>query len=151
MRHNNNKVSFKLISGVAIITLIIMIVYESCKQYLFPEISIWESHAITILFCTVVETALAFWVFRIRGRLAIQSEKKLKESEKRYRLIVDNVNDALYVINFKGTILDVNDNGCRLIGYTCEELLGSSILKVNAPESRAFIRQQIDHIKKEKN
>jgi PAS domain S-box-containing protein len=43
-------------------------------------------------------------------------EEALRESERNYRTIVENVNDAIYIFDFEGNIIDVNENACRWWG-----------------------------------
>ncbi len=52
-----------------------------------------------------------------------KAEEAVRESELWYRSILENANDAIFVEDLGGTILEVNDQACRLLGYSCEELL----------------------------
>lgn len=52
---------------------------------------------------------------------------RLRESENRYRAIVENINDALFVHDFQGKILDVNENACRMTGRARDELVGANL------------------------
>ncbi|MBN2546194.1 MAG: PAS domain S-box protein, partial [Spirochaetes bacterium] len=47
-----------------------------------------------------------------------QMEEKLKKNEARYRMIVENINDAFYIHDFKGNFLDLNENACKMLGYS---------------------------------
>ena len=69
----------------------------------------------------------------------MQEAEKLKESEKRYKMIVDNLNDAFYLHDFKGKILDVNDNACKMTGYSRKELIGSYSSKLDTPEENKIM------------
>ncbi|HPN30958.1 MAG TPA: PAS domain S-box protein [bacterium] len=48
--------------------------------------------------------------------------EKLQQSEKRYKTIVDNVNESLLIHDFKGKIIEYNNNLCSLTGYGKKEL-----------------------------
>jgi len=61
-------------------------------------------------------------------------DKKLEESEKRYRSIVENINDAIIIHDFNGRIMDVNENACQMLGYERNELIGSGISLFLRPE-----------------
>jgi len=56
-----------------------------------------------------------------------QAQEDLRISEERYRLLMDNANDAVYVASLEadgpGPLIDVNKRGCALLGYSREELL----------------------------
>ena len=58
-----------------------------------------------------------------------------RESEARYRAIVENTNDALIIHDFRGNILDVNENACMMLGYHRDELLGANLSKIDSPEN----------------
>jgi PAS domain S-box-containing protein len=52
-----------------------------------------------------------------------QTEQALKDSEERYRTLVEGANDAVFLETFDGHIVDVNTKACELLGYTRDELL----------------------------
>lgn len=59
------------------------------------------------------------------------------EADKRRRLadtVYSNMNEGVYITDGKGDILDINQAGCRLIGYEYEEIIGSNMLDYNAGE-----------------
>jgi light-regulated signal transduction histidine kinase (bacteriophytochrome) len=55
-----------------------MTAYEVLKQVLFPDIGIWESHLVTIVFTSVLGTALAYFAFRRLDRLNGELEKRVE-------------------------------------------------------------------------
>ena len=54
-------------------------------------------------------------------------EEELRESEKRFRLLVEHSKDAFILHDLDGRIIDINQHACDSLGYTREELLGLSI------------------------
>jgi PAS domain S-box-containing protein len=56
-----------------------------------------------------------------------QMEKQLKESEEKYRNLVENSQDAIAIVNFKGNVLFANKTAERLTGYTLKEGKGLNI------------------------
>jgi PAS domain S-box-containing protein len=77
-----------------------------------------------------------------RAEQAIQqANEALAKAERHYRLMFNSVSDALFVHNFGEDGLpsgfhEVNDNACRHLGYTREELLGLWPDDIDAPEER---------------
>ena len=62
-------------------------------------------------------------------------DMRLLESEARYRTIVENITDALFVHDFQGKILDVNETACRMVDRVREELLGATLTTIVQPET----------------
>ncbi|MDD3135408.1 MAG: PAS domain S-box protein, partial [Methanoregula sp.] len=58
-------------------------------------------------------------------------ESSLHESEKRYRAILEQAADAIFLHDENGKILDVNDKACRNLGYSREELVQMSIGEID--------------------
>ncbi len=52
------------------------------------------------------------------------TENQLRVSEKKYRTILDTIEEAYFEIDLNATIMFVNDAACTIMGYTTEELTG---------------------------
>ncbi len=50
------------------------------------------------------------------------AEKALRESEKNYRTLIDGMNETVWVIDFNGNLVDVNNTAPMALGYSKEEL-----------------------------
>ncbi|NUQ33459.1 MAG: PAS domain S-box protein [Planctomycetaceae bacterium] len=70
----------------------------------------------------------------------VETEERLKQSEERYRLLVNAAPFAIILVNREGKMSLVNDEAERLFGYTRDELIGHSI-EMLLPE-----RYRDDHI-----
>ena len=57
----------------------------------------------------------------------------LRESEARYRTILDNIVDSIYVLDLEGNFLAVNDYACQHYGYPREEFLKLHITAIDTP------------------
>jgi PAS domain S-box-containing protein/putative nucleotidyltransferase with HDIG domain len=53
-----------------------------------------------------------------------RAENELLESEKKYRNILENIEDAFFEVDFAGNFTFFNDSTCRIIGYSADELMG---------------------------
>ncbi len=72
------------------------------------------------------------WVRDITGhKLAVEA---LKESEERFRLLIENLPDEVYVHDFDGNFVLVNQVACRNTGYSIEELMSLSLYDID-PET----------------
>jgi PAS domain S-box-containing protein len=65
------------------------------------------------------------------GLTSLLAVRRLRDSEARYRAVVDNATDALFVFDERGVIEDVNRQACEGLGYSREELIGASALLFN--------------------
>jgi PAS domain S-box-containing protein len=52
-----------------------------------------------------------------------QAEHALRESEEKYRVLVEQASDGIFFADAQGHILDVNPSGCAMLGYSHDELL----------------------------
>jgi len=59
-----------------------------------------------------------------------QTEKELKDSEERLKILFDYAPDVYYINDSKGKFIDGNKAAERIIGYKREELIGKSFLKL---------------------
>ena len=64
-----------------------------------------------------------------------QAEKKLRESEERYRTILDNIEDGYYELDLKGNLTFFNYMIPAISGYSPEELMGKSYQEYADAES----------------
>lgn len=72
-----------------------------------------------------------------------KTEQDLKESEERYRQILSSIEEGYYEADLAGNIIYCNDAGCRMLGYSMNELIGLNyrqIFKDPAVAHRAFQR-----------
>ncbi len=51
-------------------------------------------------------------------------EGELRESEKRYRTILESIEDGYYEVDIAGNFTFFNEALCRMLGYTSDELMG---------------------------
>jgi PAS domain S-box-containing protein len=60
-----------------------------------------------------------------------RTENALRESEERFRSLVEQAADAIFVHDLQGCFVDVNQSACRSVGYTREELLNLTICDID--------------------
>jgi diguanylate cyclase (GGDEF)-like protein/PAS domain S-box-containing protein len=78
-------------------------------------------------------------------------QRQLWASQKRYRLLFEASNDAVYLHGLDGhgepsRFTAVNDSACRLLGYTREELLGLTPRAVDAPATPGQLRRVMERL-----
>jgi PAS domain S-box-containing protein/putative nucleotidyltransferase with HDIG domain len=59
-----------------------------------------------------------------------ESNKALRESEERYRLVVESASEGIVLLDLKGTIREVNAKALELSGFDREELVGRNFAQL---------------------
>ena len=76
-----------------------------------------------------------------------QVEDALRESEERYRDLVENSQEIICIHDLEGKILSVNPAPAKLLGYERNTLLRMNLRDLLAPEVRGQFSQYLDQIK----
>jgi PAS domain S-box-containing protein len=76
-----------------------------------------------------------------------ESEKKLKESEERYKALFDRSLDLIYLNDFNGLLLDANNTMLNLLGYNLNEIKKLNITDILATNQISSVKNLINEIK----
>ena len=69
----------------------------------------------------------------------IQAEQKLRESEEKYRGILETMDDTYYEIDFEGNLEFFNEPLMLNTGYSRKELMGMNFRKLVSPDSKRHV------------
>jgi len=78
-----------------------------------------------------------------------ETEYELRESEDRYRDLVEHSEDLICTHDLDGRILSCNQAPARILGYHVQEILGKSVLDFVAPEFRDRFNAYISNIRRD--
>jgi two-component system, cell cycle sensor histidine kinase and response regulator CckA len=97
--------------------------------------SILTFFAIVLAVCLVI-----LWSVKLRRKVNERTAELQREveqrtralemhvqSEERFRALIDQASDGIYIADPTGTILDINTQGCTILDTSAEELVGSNL------------------------
>jgi PAS domain S-box-containing protein len=91
-------------------------------------------HRFSDLFQNMHEKEIMAYAQRLEGEVKDRTAE-LKESELKYKTLVEEINDGYFVIQGE-VIVFANKAFCQMHGYRLEEVLGQKFYRFVAPESR---------------
>ena len=87
---------------------------------------------------------LEYGIESLRMRAEHQrAEQALRESEAQYRMLVENMNHGLVMVNQAGLFTYVNPHLCELLGYLPEEMVGRQALDFFDPPNQEIAKSQL--------
>jgi PAS domain S-box-containing protein len=90
------------------------------------------------------EPGVQVWVRDITERK--RAEQTLKESEQKYRTIIERIEEGYYEVDIAGNLTFFNDSWCKIFGYPEDELMGMNNREYSAPETAKRIYQVFNTI-----
>ncbi len=105
----------------------------------------WTEHhrLLVVSIAVVVQTALIAGLLIHRARWR-KVAKSLRESEERYREVVESQNEMVCRYRHDTTLTFVNEAYCRFFGKSREELLGKKFIELVPPDSREAVHQMVE-------
>ena len=94
--------------------------------------------------------------FKIKGTTqditeSKRAEERLRQSEEKYRNIVETANEGIIITNNKNRITYVNNKFADMLRYTIEEVNGSSIWNFISEDYKPVVKRSLKQRKKGKN
>ena len=76
----------------------------------------------------------------------ITDRKQIEERLQLGNALLDNASDSIFLHDFEGNFIYVNDAACRVHGYTRDDLLNMRLPELDAPESATLIQQRLSEL-----
>lgn len=73
-----------------------------------------------------------------------QAQEQLRQSEEKYRNLIEMMNEAFCVQDEHGRITFVNDKHCEMLGFTREETIGKPVSDFLDPKSFQILKRQAE-------
>jgi PAS domain S-box-containing protein len=75
-----------------------------------------------------------------------QVENSLRESEERYRTILESIEDGYFEVDIAGHFTFFNDSVCRILGYTRAEMMGMNNRQYTDKENSQILYQAFNKV-----
>jgi len=106
----------------------------------------------------VAVTALILYLYlkprteslRSSQKALFETKEQLRESEEKYRTLVNGMDDTVWVTDFEGRISDVNDAATRTLGYTRDEMLSMTLEDLDGTLTPEDLESQVRRIPEER-
>lgn len=110
----------------------VMGILAMCREHTSPD---FNERELSLLATFANQAAMA-----IRNSELYQD---VRASESKYRTLVEQAGDAIFVIQHNGVVDSVNPMAARLLGYTEEEYRGIQFLDLVAPQDRPRLEEKL--------
>ncbi|HNZ42832.1 MAG TPA: PAS domain S-box protein [Bacteroidales bacterium] len=132
--------------GLAIIFLTVAQLMEVYNIYFNQK----SSFILTLYFLLVLVVAvlLSISVHRIGNllRSVKKADERRIESENRFKLLFDNSTDEIFLADFDGNFIEVNQEVIKRLGYSREELMKKNFTDIKTPKYIPLVKKNIDII-----
>jgi PAS domain S-box-containing protein len=78
-------------------------------------------------------TAVSLLLLLVTAASLNRANEDVQASRTRISQLVEHASDGIFVADLSGRYTDVNDAGCRLLGYSREEIIGKTIVDLIPP------------------
>ena len=75
-----------------------------------------------------------------------RAEQALRESEERFRVLIEQAADAFFMLDEKGRFVEVNHMACEILGYSRPELLGMRVVDVEREFDQEGVEELLSRI-----
>lgn len=75
-------------------------------------------------------------------------EHRLRESEEKYRLMVEKIHSGVFFVNSKNELSYVNNQMAKMLGFTVTEMLNKDISQFTNPEGESCFKKHLQKVKK---
>lgn len=89
----------------------------------------------------IIRIIIIFSVIEVFFRIFTRKEHQLKQSEEKYRNLVENAASGIVMLDLNSLILEANEAFTSMLGYNRKELLGRSFNSFSSPEDLPKIKE----------
>ena len=110
------------LSAIALPVVLGLVVTQLAATQRIEEISV------PVAILAAAMAALSLFLLGVTAPLLNRAHEDLQASRAQTRSLVEQAPDGIFVADLDGRYTDVNEAGCRMLGYTREEIVGKTII-----------------------
>lgn len=132
---------------IAIFMIVGMTLYETAKQIISPDISIWQSHVVTIVFSTLTAVIVSFFILKKHVRFSKELKNLQTKFEQNHLFLANILNcipDRIFVKDEHHRYTLLNDAFCSSMGLSREELIGKSDADIHSKAEKDIFWEKDD-------
>ena len=141
---------------VFVAMLAVMFLFEFIKQVLIPDVSLWQSHGITIVFTSILAVVLVSFPLRSAYReqqkalealrLRQEAEENLRRSEMQYRAFVESVEESIYTVDRETRYLLMNTRHLARSGLSPMAYAGKKYADFHSPNEAQLFEKRVGNV-----
>lgn len=134
-----------VLSGIlltALDTTLLGLAHSVALGLLFPG----STNALTLIGFLSVIVVVSSLITRADFNQIIGQNKKIENTEKRFRSLVENSTDAIVLLNPQGEILYQSPAATKILGYPSDELLNTSVFGLIHSEDLASVTKKLEKL-----
>ncbi|MBL7969275.1 MAG: PAS domain S-box protein [Prolixibacteraceae bacterium] len=121
------------IRELALLGVLVHLMMLFCT-FLLPAELIWNTLKIISLPVIIIYplATMLLGVLMLHQEENSDNRKALKNSEEKFRAIIEQASDAMYLSDMDGNIIDTNRQACTNLGYSRDEILKKNVWQLDA-------------------
>ncbi len=116
----------------------VLMIYAGRREAFIPE-------EVRLLEELAEDLAFGMSVLRIREERR-EAEEALRESEARFRSLIEQAMDGVFLVDRGGVLVEANEAGCRMLGYEAGELKGKSATELLEAGDHERLRRALEQV-----
>jgi len=147
IRFSRSRISWLLIAfAVLIMAVSQMLEFYNYQQQMINKNIITIYHLMNIVVSVLLVLGI-IGIGRLLRRLA-KVEEQRTESENRFQFLFNNTSNEIFLADFEGNFIEVNQVAIDRLGYSREELIGKNFIDIKTPKYIDLVKKNIELILK---
>jgi PAS domain S-box-containing protein len=122
------------------LAFVLMAVSIGFAGALLSELLGRENTAIIAAGLTVIGIVVGLSLLAVTAKLLNRAHEALEQGRQAARDLIEQASEGIFISDLEGRLVDVNSVGCRMAGYSREEIFGKTIADLIPPDDLERLR-----------